>query len=215
MAQLRCTPSKITCSSRDTIVGTKAVEKNKTSSALPKFLKSLRGPLKKLSSRNQSDSTTSTVALDASDGLLPVYVTIKKSVSFAPSASARYTLSREEYTPAEKRAAWYCSEEYDKITRECCKQIHRIERGDILKDVKYCARGLESLTRSAAQLKKQNCLAAYAAVLGGQVLDFLGDDEQISQGYNSVSSSCQLWASAIGLRDQIASEDYLFDVDDC
>jgi hypothetical protein len=213
MAQIRCTPSKITCSSRDTIVGTKAVEKNKASSALPKFLKPLLGPLKKNSSRNQSDSTASTVASDASD-LLPLHVTIKKSVSFAPSASARYTLSRKEYTPAEKRAAWYCPEDYGQITRECCKQVHRIERGGILKDVKYCARGLESYTRSAVQLKKQNRQAAYAAVLGGQV-DFLGDDEQISQDYNSVSSSCQLWASVIGFRDQIASEDYLFDVDDC
>jgi hypothetical protein len=160
----------------------------------------------------QSGSTDSTIASDASEDLErpPLYVFTKKSVSFAPIATARCALSRKSYSPAEKQAAWFCREEFDEITRSYCKQIEKIERGEILKDTKYCARGLESYTRSATKLKLHSRQAAYTAVLDGRV-GFRDDEKKISEAYKNVSSSCQLWASAVGLRDQKAAEAYLFD----
>jgi hypothetical protein len=160
----------------------------------------------------QSGSTDSTVTSAASEDLErpPFYAFTTKSVSFAPTATARYTLSRKAYSPAEKQAAWFCREEFDEITRSCCKQVEKIERGEIFKDTKSCARGLESYTRSAAKLKLHSRQAAYTAVLDGRV-GFLDDDRKTSEAYKNVSSSCQLWASAVGLRDQKAAEAYLFD----
>jgi hypothetical protein len=147
----------------------------------------------------------------------------KKNVSFSASTSVRRTLCRNDITTEEKRAAWYYRAEYDQIKRQCSKQVQRIERGEILKDIKYCARGLEFLSRRAGQLKQKNLQAAYMAVLldchdhqqEHQIQQDDDDDPQISERYHSVSSSCQLWAITVGLRDQIAAEDYLFDVECC
>jgi hypothetical protein len=162
----------------------------------------------------QSGSDDSTIASDVSEDLErpPLHVFTKKSVSFAPTAAAKYTLSRKAYSPAEKQAAWFCREEFDEITTACCKQVEKIERGEIFKDTKYCARGLESYTRSAAKLKLHSRQAAYAAVLDGQA-GSLDDEKKISKAYKNVSFSCQLWARVVGLRDQKAAESYPFDVE--
>jgi hypothetical protein len=39
------------------------------------------------------------------------------------------------------------------------------------------------------------------------------DDEAIGKAYYQRTSSCQMWASVVGLRDQRSSEDYLDDVE--
>jgi hypothetical protein len=181
-------------------------------------------------SRHSSCSTVSTFASDTSEvcfqNAMIFYVTAKKSVSFKESISLRSAPSRKDFTAEEKRAAWFCSAEYDEIRKSCSRQVMRIERGDILKDVKYSSRGLESYTRRASRVKKQNREAAYIAVLdyGGQIYHSgseeegayreCDDEQSISQRYHRISSSCQLWASAVALRDQMAAEAYLFDVDD-
>jgi hypothetical protein len=208
--------------------------KESSSSSLPSF------PMIGLHTRDSSHSTASTVASDyttegfGEDIIISVTTTSKqkKNVSFSASNSVGRTLSRNDITTEEKRATWYYSAEYDQITRRRSKEIQRIERGEILKDIKYCARGLEYYTRRAFQLKQKNRQAAYMAVLldcrhghhqQQNTTNWRGmiqqedddDDHRISDRYHSVSSSCQLWASTVGLRDQIAAEDYLFDVECC
>jgi hypothetical protein len=193
---------------------TKAIEKKARPSSLPKFLQSL-GPLKILS-RIKSDCTASTVASDASfENLLeslPFVVTTKKSVSFTPSASVRHCLCLEDYTAAEKRAAWFSRGEFKEITKACCKQVQKMERGKTLKDVKYCARGLESYTASAALSKKKNRKAGYAAVLGCRRRGEEAEQKR-SRDYKNASSSTMLWARVVGLHDQTAAANYC--LDDC
>mmetsp|Transcript_132105 Transcript_132105/g.196806 ORF Transcript_132105/g.196806 Transcript_132105/m.196806 type:complete len:213 (-) Transcript_132105:127-765(-) len=169
------------------------------------------------SGRSIRTESTETIMSDVSDDWSGCSsVTEMKSVSFAPRASLHHVLSRSDYTEKEKRAAWYQSEDYDRITRDCVKQVRKMENGEELKDKKYCSRGLEAHTHLAAIAKRENRQAAYVAVLdeqddqweqeGGNMTT---DGERISRAYINVSSSCHMWASVVGLRDQKAAEDYL------
>ena len=142
--------------------------------------------------------------------------TVKKSVSFRNSVAMKLTMPRKEYLPEEITATWYTKEEYADIQKECVKQVRRMDNGEILRDKKYCSRGLESYTMLGAQSKTQNRQAAYAAVLDEQDRqedEQICDDELLSKKYNSVSSSCQMWAAAKALNDQRAAEDYMLYVE--
>ena len=142
-------------------------------------------------------------------------ITQVKSVSFASNASYRPTLARSDYTKEEKRTAWFQRVEFDEITQDCVKQVRKMEAGGGFKDKKYCSRGLEGHTLLGATAKKANRDAAYAAVLDEQGIqweDNLRDDERISVLYLEVSSSCQLWAHTIGLRDHKAADDLLLEI---
>jgi hypothetical protein len=188
------------------------VAKKPPSTSLSGFFKKSLIPLKKLSRRELSDSTASTAASDISDcfvedeqeqeNLIVHLIPAKKSVLFAPRASIRSILTRKDITLEEKRAAWYCSAEYDQISKQCFKQVLTLERGETLKDIKYCARGLESYTRQAAELKHRNRQMAHAAVLHYPA------GRGTAQRYHNVSSSCQERASKVGLQDQIAAQDH-------
>lgn len=81
----------------------------------------------------------------------------------------------------------------------------------------YCIRGLESHTHVFCQSKRQNRVAAYEAVLSssycldddddGSYDDEDGDKvERIAQRYTSVSSICQLQATAVGHSDEIEAK---------
>lgn len=134
------------------------------------------------------------------------------NVSFQNKVKVRFIESHREYTEEEVRRTWYQDEDYNRITRDCCKQIQKSEVGKVLKADKYCSRGLESHTRLGSLCKKQNRRNGFEAVLREQNEQFqLGvvDDEAIACVYHNVTSSCQLWASAIGLRDQRAAAEYI------
>jgi hypothetical protein len=138
---------------------------------------------------------------------------VERTVRFAAKpAWVHFTLSRDDYSPEELRAAWFQQEEYARITKDCCKQVSKMEDGEILKDKKYCSRGLEPHTRLCSITKRANRKLAFSAVLDEQEeQQLLGvvDDEAIGQLYNRVSSSCQMWATTLGLRDQREAERYL------
>ena len=141
----------------------------------------------------------------------------RKGVSWSDQARVHPTLPRSEYSEDEKCAAFFQREDYDQITRECVKQVTKMINGEKLKDKKYSSRGLEGHMKLAYTTKQSNRQAAYAAVLDEQDEQFKSqiiDEEAIAELYISVSLSCQLWASVIGLRDQKASEEYLFSIDD-
>lgn len=129
--------------------------------------------------------------------------------------SKEYTiLSRRDYTDAEIIATWSQSEEYQAITSSCCKQVRMIEQGAVLRDKKYCARGLEVHTRLASMVKSQNKRLAWDAVLLEQDEQRrLGiiDAETIAERYIEVSSSSLLWAQTVGMRDRKAAEEHLDD----
>jgi hypothetical protein len=137
---------------------------------------------------------------------------IDRTVRFAPTAGVRRCLSRTEYTPEEIKATWYQDEEYRTIRKDCCKQINKMQNGEVLKDKKYCSRGLESHTRLAAISKTQNRKTANNAALDEQEeQQRMGvvDEQAIAQRYQQTTSSMQLWATAIGFRDQRVAEEYM------
>ena len=113
----------------------------------------------------------------------------------------RLTISRHDISREERLASWYSKDEYAEITKSCCKQIDMLNRGERLKDNKYCARGLEAHTRTQSMAKRMNRSLAFQVVLDEQD-DQISNDEALSRRYHAASSSCQFWATVVGLNDQ-------------
>jgi hypothetical protein len=191
----------------------KEVEQTKKSTSLSKFMKSVskKRPLNLFrNSSSRSQSSTCTVTTDMTERTDTRDV--ERTVQFAAKPAVHFTLSHGEYSTEELRPSWYQHEEYTRISKDCCKQVQKMEEGEILKDKKYCSRGLEGHTRLCSITKSANRKLAFSAVLYEQEeQQLLGvvDDEAIGQLYNQVSSSCQLWATTLGLRDQREAERYL------
>lgn len=140
-----------------------------------------------------------------------------KSVSFNEQVFVGCTISLHDISNEERKAAWYAEEELAQILQSCRKQIKKLDRGKCLKDVKYCARGLESDTRQASLAKEMNRSLAYQLVFEEQYLQRrqgVLDEEFLAHLYHSASSSCQLWANAMGLADQRIVQATLDDNDD-
>lgn len=133
-------------------------------------------------------------------------------VRFAPTCTLRYTTSRRDYTAGEVRACWLQEDEYGEIRSSCCWQIERLQSGDRREDGRRnCIRGLESQARLAAQRKVQIRQDAVGAVLSEQddlcdVVDYGKKARSIASRYVAVSSICQLWAHAVGLKDEREAE---------
>jgi hypothetical protein len=155
------------------------------------------------SSRSVNSTGTETIEMD-------------KCVSLSSQTIEYYTIARKDYSPKEIKATWYTDEEYNTISRQCCKQIKKMDGGEKLKDKKYCARGLEAHTRFGSIAKSKNKAESIRSVLREQDMQLLEgryDDEAIGKAYHQRTSSSQMWASVVGLRDQRSSENYLDDVD--
>jgi hypothetical protein len=197
-----------------TIEPLKEVEQTRKSTSLSKFMKSVSKKRPRNLFRNssyRSQSSTNTAATDMTERT--DVGDVERTVRFAAKpAAVHFTLSRDDYSTEELRASWFQQEEYARITKDCCKQVRKMEEGEIFKDKKYCSRGLEAHTRLRSITKSANRKLAFSAVLDEQEEQRqLGvvDDDTIGQLYNRVSSSCQLWATTLGLRDQREAERYL------
>jgi hypothetical protein len=131
---------------------------------------------------------------------------IEKSVSFATYDTVHRTIARQDFSSEELKAAWFSEEEFLQILDQCNKQIHKMDQGKILKDKKYCARGLEACTRMGSFTRSKSHAQSIRAVLEEQDAltsqGVLVDEEAIAFVYHDVTSSCQMWASVIGYRDQ-------------
>jgi hypothetical protein len=139
---------------------------------------------------------------------------IEKSVSFAAHDTVHHTIARQDFSSEELKAAWFSEEEYLQISDQCNIQIHKMDQGKILKDKKYCARGLEALTRIRSVARAKSRAQSIRAVLEEQdALSSQGviDEQAIGFVYHDVTSSCQMWARVIGYRDQQAAEKYMDD----
>jgi hypothetical protein len=180
--------------------------------ALSKFMTTVSRKRPLIMLRNASFNSQKTSATESTNSTVPSVFNIEeKSVHFDVTKpdTVHFILSRHEYTAEEKQVAWFQDEEYARITKECCKQVRKMDNGENLKDKKYSSRGLESHTRLAAISKSQNRRLAVNAVLDEQDEQELDapNEEAISYAYYKVTSSCQLWACTIGLRDQRSAEE--------
>ena len=140
---------------------------------------------------------------------------VEKCLSFDGNVRVCYTIARSDFSLEEKTATWYATEEYTRISEQCSRQIYKMDEGKVLKDRKYCSRGLEQHTRRGRAIKIQNRSSSIQAVLMEQEKqsdEGTYDDVVISRVYRGVTSSCQLWANVVGVRDQRVAEDYLDDI---
>ena len=164
------------------------------------------------SSSSTDGETESTVT--ESSSCSPNFVTRKavtpKAVSFLEQVAVCRILPRHDYTEDEICSAWFQEDEYQRIMKDCCKQIKKMNSGETLKDKKYCSRGLETHTKLRSITKLQNRKVGFDAVLDAQYLQLkhngVRDDAEIAEQYIYATSSCQIWANVIGLRDQRAAE---------
>lgn len=150
-----------------------------------------------------------------------ISVTRRKQVRFHPTASVRLVEGRYEFTAEEKLAAWFSNEESQEIRRACIKQIHKIEQlGEAVFSVdsrKYCARGLEDKSGIRCAVKEKNRSLAIQSVLKeqqrqSQLVGTKAAEDSVSiyaiaRVYHHASSSAQLWANTVGLRDQRVAEE--------
>jgi hypothetical protein len=143
-----------------------------------------------------------------------------KKVSFQDCDEVFGILSRQEIAAPEVRnEIWYSRDEYEKIIQACSRQISMLDQGKLLKDKKFCARGLESHTRIQAHTRSMNRCLAYKAVLCEQERQVRAgfvvlDDKKIAQRYNAASYSSQLWAHVVGLADEREAKDIQDESDD-
>jgi hypothetical protein len=125
--------------------------------------------------------------------------TVEKFVRFGNKDTFRKTLSIKDYTPDEVRATWYVSEDYQRILRQCQKEIRKINQGGELKDKKYCSRGLQGFTNAGRAIKERSRILTFNAVLNQQLAQWdegIFDEDAIAEIYIRTTSRCQMWANA-------------------
>jgi hypothetical protein len=134
-----------------------------------------------------------------------------KRVSFAATYIVRRTISRRDYTEQEKAACWFSFEEAGEIQAKSAKLVRLVESGSACRGNKrYCFRGLEGHTKNGYRNKMLNRATAFSLVLDEQdrQMDSCGvvNYDIIAAFYHQAASSCQLWASMVGLRDWKAAK---------
>ena len=134
----------------------------------------------------------------------------KGRVRFGKRLGLVDTLNRDDYTPEELAAAFFTDDDYERITKDCCKQVTKMASGKTLKDKKYSSRGLEGHTLLGSVAKCENRMLSISLVLLEQERQRANDEEDnqelIALRYYQCTSSVQLWAHNIGLRDQREAE---------
>jgi hypothetical protein len=137
-----------------------------------------------------------------------------KFVRFSEKIRIRKTLSRKDYTLEETEATWSSREERQQISRQCRKEIKKINHGEKLKDNTYCCtRGLEGHTNIGKVSKARTRAMGISAVLDEQLTQWeegVFDENTIADVYyHTVSSSCQKWAYLVGQSDHKAAKEIL------
>ncbi len=134
-----------------------------------------------------------------------------KTLCFRDQVDIRFIITRHDISQQEHNDTWYSREEYKAISQACSKEISKMDRGEILKDKKYCARGLEVHTRIQTLSKSMNRSLAYQAVLeeqNRQNQEGTIHEVNLARVYCATSSSCQLWAHVVGLTDQREAQEF-------
>eukprot|EP00980_Cylindrotheca_fusiformis_P024300 scaffold11725_cov116-Cylindrotheca_fusiformis.AAC.9 len=143
-------------------------------------------------------------------------------VTFSHTVEENEIPSWREFSTEETADCWFSEEEYASIESSMRKEIAMLERGKILRNKKYCSRGLEQYLAKNAISKAANRQQGVSAVLQKQYdlrqvtdREYELDDIRIAEAYQGVSSSCHMWAAVIGLRDMRNAEKYLEDFLEC
>lgn len=155
-----------------------------------------------------------TVATEASS---TVCTNKEPSVQFVERADVQLIPRLDTYTEDEMKDIWYSPEEYARIEKGVVEESARMHRGEVLKDKKYCSRGIDKYLPLNYLASKGNSRKAFELVFQEQDRQYqkqVCDDEAIARVYRNVSSSCAMWANVIGLRDQKEAESYIDDDDD-
>lgn len=140
-----------------------------------------------------------------------------RSIKFMENVRIHLVFSLDDYTEDESSACWYSTKEYSKIEKSMVKQCDKMAKGKVFKDKKFCSRGLEKYQICNFIARKENSRTAMQSVLDEQERQDesqIYDDEAIAQVYHNVSSSCQMWATVVGLRDQKEAAKYIEECDD-
>lgn len=164
---------------------------------------------KKPLKRSLSTSERSVV----SSGTTETEIIDERIVTFNEKIDQIKILSRKDYTKEEKNACWFQPKEMAKIADSCVKQATKMERGQVLKDKKFCSRGLEQLTLIGGIAKLRNRHDSIDAVLDEQDYQITSngfvDEDSIAYLYEQITSSSLLWARTVALRDQREAENFL------
>lgn len=139
-------------------------------------------------------------------------------IHFSEIVRVCHVLNLAEYTQEEVNASFYQDHEYNSIAKSCITAVHKMEKRRKQKTRTHAknieSRGLEGHTATGNITKMASRRLAYDTVLleqEDQKIQGTYDDEIIAECYESVSSSCALWAREIALRDRRDAEGYLFD----
>lgn len=151
----------------------------------------------------------------------------KKSVVFNSFVQVRTTISLNDYRKEEIEATWYTKAEKSEISRQCEKEIDKLNRGKTLRDKKYCERGLERFITENAAERAERKARAVGSVLSLQYhysqsenvertspsssspSRMEGDWYLIAQFYHEITRRSRNLAYEVALRDERAADKYL------
>jgi hypothetical protein len=153
--------------------------------------------------RNASFQTLATATTAVSDITDESVLYAQAHVQFSKRIRISQIMHLAEYTQEEMEATWYQEKDFARISKICIKTVHKMEkrRRRSLKNREIESRGLEGHTTTGIISKMENeqehqsCQGIY-------------DDEAMAESYESISSSCALWARKVALSDQRDAEDY-------
>jgi hypothetical protein len=164
---------------------------------------------------DRSTSTERTAATCTSTSSATTNFTMSKKVHFANKVVVRKIPTLAQYSQEEKNDSWFTEEEYTRISNDCIKQIRKLESGTEFRGKKYCSRGIEHHTRLGSIARLKNRSTSIHAVLDEQDRQQREgehyNDMKISAAYHRCTSSSQLWANTVALRDQREAEAANFD----
>ena len=125
----------------------------------------------------------------------------KRRVRFARHAEQHLIPSHHDYDIDERYACWYQHEEYEDIHCDCRLQLYNDDDDDHQEEEdEQELRGLEMQSRIGQETKLLNRLDASDIVFGLQEEGW--SEKIIAEEYAAVSSSCQLWAYIVGMKDE-------------
>jgi hypothetical protein len=159
----------------------------------------------------QTFGTATTAVSDITDASV-LYA--QAHVQFSERIRVSQIMHLAEYTQEEREATWYQEKDFERISKICIKTVHKMEkrRKRSLKKQEIESRGLEGHTTTGIISKTENRRIAYEKILDEQEhqnCQGIYDDKAMAESYETVSSSCALWARLVALHDQRDAEDYL------
>jgi hypothetical protein len=126
----------------------------------------------------------------------------ERRVVFRQEVHCKLIPSAKDLDEAERHEIWMTADAFSKIARNCAKIVRMMDMNN-----KYCSRGLESRTRQGVISKNLNRMKAIRTVLSEQSRG--SSPELIARAYHAASSSSQIWACVVALKDQRTAESYI------